>query len=202
MKNSIYIVLAFFAGVFTAGSGFLPPESLGSEPAKYSLYLLMFLVGLGIGADRRSTELIGILGAKLLLVPLMTIAGTFSGVLAVSALLKDISAGEALAVGAGFGYYSLSSIIISQLHSESLGVIALLSNIIREILTLITAPLMVMCFGRLSPVAAAGATSMDTTLPVITAVSGRQFTVIALFHGILLTIIVPVLVPLILRLSI
>lgn len=201
MKNSIYIVLAFFLGIITAVSGLIPPDTLGSEPGRYSLYLLMFLVGMGIGADSRSVELISRQGVRLLLVPLMTISGTFAGVLAVSAVLKDISAGEALAVGAGFGYYSLSSIIISQMHSESLGVIALLSNIIREIFTLLAAPLMVVIFGKLSPVAAAGATSMDTTLPVITTVSGREFAIIALFHGIVLTVLVPVLVSMILKLS-
>ena len=199
MKHSIFIVLAFVAGIIGARTGIIPPGSLGEDPARYSLYLLMFLVGAGIGADSSSLKLVSKKNLRLLLIPLITIAGTFAGVLAVSAFLNNIDAFEALAVGAGFGYYSLSSIIISQMHSESLGVIALLSNIIREIITLLTAPLMVMVFGKLAPVSAAGATSMDTTLPVITRVSGREFAIIALFHGILLTILVPLLITLILQ---
>ena len=45
-----------------------------------------------------------------------------------------------MAVGAGFGYYSLSSIFITEYKGPELGTIALLSNITREIITLLFAP--------------------------------------------------------------
>ncbi len=186
------------AGLGLGYAGFSPWGMAGENPGKYALYLLMLLVGISIGADSRSLQLLKSQGSKLLLIPLATILGTLIGVLPVAALFYDLSAGEALAIGAGFGYYSLSSIIISQLHSETLGVVALLSNVIREIITLVAAPAMVLIFGPLSPVSAAGATSMDTTLPVIITASGKDFAIIALFHGMVLTILVPLLVPLIL----
>ena len=40
-------------------------------------------------------------------------------------------------------------------------------SIIREIFALLGAPLFVRYFGRLSPICAGGATTMDTTLPII-----------------------------------
>jgi len=71
---------------------------------------------------------------------------------------------------------------------------------IRELSTLMLAPLYVRLFGRLAPVAAAGATSMDTCLPVIMKYSGKEVAIIALFSGIALTIVVPFLVVFILSL--
>lgn len=60
------------------------------------------------------------------------------------------------------------------------------------------APLMVLWVGKFAPICAAGATSMDITLPIITTAAGKEFAVIALFHGILLTMLVPILVTFIL----
>lgn len=202
MRNSLYIVLFFAAGVLFGYAGWLPASVTDSAASSYALYLLMLLVGISIGADSRSLLIIKQQGARLLLLPVATIAGTFAAVLPVTFLMKTVTITEGLAVGAGFGYYSLSSIIITQMHSESLGVIALLSNIIREIITLLLAPFMVVWFGRLAPVASAGATSMDTTLPIITTASGKEFTIIALFHGIVLTILVPPLVTFLMTIAI
>lgn len=198
MRNSLYILVFFASGVMLGYQQWIPAWLNDSDPSTYALYALMLLVGISIGADKGALLLIRSQGIRLLLVPLATIAGTFGGVLLVTSLAGNLSLREGLAVGAGFGYYSLSSIIITQLHSEALGVVALLSNVIREILTLLLAPVMVVMFGRIAPIASAGATSMDTTLPIITAASGKEYTIIALFHGIILTILVPMLVSLIL----
>jgi uncharacterized membrane protein YbjE (DUF340 family) len=105
---------------------------------------------------------------------------------------------ESMAVGAGFGYYSLSSVFITQLHSHSLGVTALLSNIFREVFTLLATPILVSYFGNLAGIASGGATAMDTTLPVISKYSGKSYAIIAVFSGIVLTILVPFLVTFIL----
>ena len=104
-----------------------------------------------------------------------------------------------LAVGSGFAYYSLSSILITQLKEPFLGVqlatelgtIALMANIMREIMALLGAPLFVKYFGRLSPICAGGATTMDTTLPIITRYSGKDLVFISIFHGIIVDFTVP-----------
>lgn len=77
-----------------------------------------------------------------------------------------------------------------------MGTIALLANICREILTLLAAPLLVRWFGRLAPISAGGATTMDTTLPVITRASGQEFVVVSIFHGFVVDFSVPFLVTL------
>jgi uncharacterized membrane protein YbjE (DUF340 family) len=131
---------------------------------------------------------------KILLIPLSVITGTLAGSGLCSLFLKDLNLADTLAIGSGFGYYSLSSIIISRVRNETLGVIALLSNISREIFTLIAAPLLVKYFGKLAPIASGGATSMDTTLPIISRYSGKEYAILSVFSGVVLTILVPFLI--------
>ena len=196
MASSIYISIAFVLGVLLGRMGVLPLDSLPSGMIEYVLYGLIFFVGISVGANVEVWKTIKKMHVKILLLPLSIIVGTLAGSAAVSLVLARISLSEALAVGAGFGYYSLSSVLIAQLDGEVLGVIALLSNLMREILTLLASPLLVRSFGKLAPIAAGGATAMDTTLPVITRFSGKEYAVFAVFSGVLLTFLVPLLVPL------
>jgi uncharacterized membrane protein YbjE (DUF340 family) len=198
MKGILIILSFFVVGVALGISGKLPQMLITTEWSNYALYLLMFLAGVGIGADRQSWKVIRAINFKIFLVPAGIMAGTFFGVALCSLLLPSLKLREVLAVGAGFGYYSLSSIFISELHSQTLGVIALVSNILREIFTLLFVPLLVRYFGKLAGIASGGATSMDTTLPVISKYSGKEYAVISLFSGIVLTILVPFLVTFIL----
>ena len=71
---------------------------------------------------------------------------------------------------------------------------ALLSNIMREIIALLGAPLLVKYFGKLAPISVGGATTMDTTLPIITRCSGKEFVIISIFHGFVVDFSVPFLV--------
>ncbi|MBN2789710.1 MAG: lysine exporter LysO family protein [Candidatus Delongbacteria bacterium] len=194
MKSSIIIVIFFALGIFL---GYFIDESIifvSDDLSTYALHFLLFLIGISIGCDLKVFRIIKKLHVKILFVPLAVIVGTLLGVAAVSVLFEDITLNECLAIGSGFGYYSLSSIYITKISGEVLGVIALLSNIIREIITLVASPVLVKYFGKLAPIASGGATSMDTTLPIITRYSGKEFAVISVFSGTVLTIIVPFMV--------
>jgi len=198
MKQSL-IILAFFAlGTILGLYRYLPQFIMENDLSLYALYLLMFLVGVGIGSDKSSLSVIKRVKFKILMVPFSIIVGTLLGVAGVTMFIPSIDLKSAFAVGAGFGYYSLSSILISEISGDSLGVIALLSNIIREVFTLLTAPLLIKYFGKLAGIAAGGATSMDTTLPIITMYSGKEYAVISIFSGMVLTVLVPFLVTFIL----
>ena len=194
MKGSILIVSFFIAGVLLGRMGWLPAFLLENDPTLYALYALMILVGVGIGADNKLKEIARRIHVRILLVPLATILGTLSGAALISLCLPQRSLGDCLAVGSGFGYYSLSSVFITEYKGAELGTIALTSNIIREIITLLGAPLLVRYFGRLAPICAGGATTMDTTLPVITRYSGQDLVFVSIFHGIAVDFTVPFLV--------
>ena len=203
MKGSMIIVGAFVVGCVAGAGGWLPEWLMGGDVTMWVLYALMLQVGIGIGSDSRLKEILRTLSPRLLFLPLATIVGTLVATLAVSFLLSRWSTAEVLAVGSGMGYYSLSSILITSLKEQSIGVvaaaelgtIALIANIFREIMTLVLAPLMVRWFSPLGPISAGGATSMDVTLPVITRISGKEWVFVSIVHGIVVDFSVPFLVP-------
>lgn len=81
----------------------------------------------------------------------MTAVGTLAGAALSTLLLPPLTAGDTMAVGAGFGYYSLSSIFIADFRGAELGTVALLCNVMRELFTLLAAPLVARWFGRWPP---------------------------------------------------
>jgi uncharacterized membrane protein YbjE (DUF340 family) len=198
MRSSLIILGFFVSGVIIGLSGKLPNGFDFDKYGSYALYLLMFLAGVSIGSDKNSWSVLATHNYKIIWVPVTIVIGTLAGSALVSLILPSLSMKESMAVGAGFGYYSLSSVFITQLHSHSLGVTALLSNIFREVFTLLATPILVSYFGNLAGIASGGATAMDTTLPVISRYSGKEYAIIAVFSGIVLTILVPFLVTFIL----
>lgn len=191
MKQSLFFLSLFIGGVIA--SSFISRSLLMSsgEVARWILYLLLFLVGLQIGGKKHAFNALKRNGWRVMLVPLATTAGTFLGVSLMSVCLPNRSLLDCLSVGAGFAYYSLSSIIITEFRGAELGAVALLANIMREFSVLVFAPWMVQYFGKLAPISAGGATTMDTTLPVITKYAGTEYVPLALFHGILIDFTVP-----------
>ena len=196
MKNSL-VILAFFAiGVLSGWFGWIPEGLTGDNYGRLALYALMFCVGFSLGNDSDVLSDIRHLDPRLLLLPLMTIAGTLAGCAIISAIIPGRSATDCLAIGSGFGYYSLSSIFITEFKGTEMGTVALLSNIMREITTLLFAPVLARIFGKLAPISAGGATSMDTTLPIITHCSGERFAILSIYHGFVVDFSVPFLVTL------
>ena len=197
MKGSLIIVSFFVLGTLCGVFHLIPIDIVvDSKVSFYALCALMFSVGISVGNDPQTLKNFRSLNPRLIFLPIMTILGTLAGSAAVSLILTHRSLTDCLAVGSGFGYYSLSSIFITEYKGAELGTIALLANISREILTLLAAPLLVRWFGNLAPISAGGATTMDTTLPIITRTAGQQFVVVSIFHGFVVDISVPFLVTL------
>ena len=187
---SLSLLIAFLIGKFVNVPSLLTAE----EPTLYALYALMFLVGISIGSDKKALEALKHQNFKIILVPLATIIGTLAGSALISVILSGKSLTDCLAVGSGFGNYSLSTIFITQYKGAELGTIALVSNILRELIALLAAPLLVRYFGKLAPISVGGATTADTTLPIITKFCGKEFVIISIVHGILVDLSVPFLV--------
>ena len=200
MKGSLIVVEFFCIGcvVGTFNDSQLEVHNL----SMYVLYALMLQVGVSIGSNKNLKVLVKSLRFNMLLVPLATIVGTLLFSAFASLLLSQWSVFDCMAVGSGFAYYSLSSILITQFKEPSLGLqlatelgtIALLANIFREMMALLGAPLIRKYFGKLAPISAAGVNSMDVLLPSITLYSGKEMIPLAIFHGILIDMSVPVFV--------
>ncbi|SEA27681.1 Uncharacterized membrane protein YbjE, DUF340 family [Alistipes timonensis JC136] len=189
------VIVAFFVAGCVVGL-FAPLDPAGSRISAYVLYALMFCVGITLGNDRTLAGRVRRLDPRLALLPLATAVGTLAGAALAAPLLAQWSLADSLAVGAGFGYYSLSSIFIADLRGAELATIALLCNVMRELFTLLAAPLVARWCGPLAAVSIGGATTFDTTLPIITQAAGRPYAVVSVFHGCVLDFSVPFLVTL------
>ena len=188
------VILGFFvAGICLGLSGILPDTGIVHKLSTFSLCILMLMVGMSVGGNPELVSSLRSMDPKLLLLPVATILGTYSGCAVVDIFL-DYRLSDALAISSGFGYYSLSSVLISESRGAMLGTIALITNIIREVFTLLAAGLLVRIAGPLAPITAGGATTADTTLPIISSVCGQQFVLIAVFHGFIVDFSVPFLV--------
>ena len=194
MRGSLVIVGFFVAGIIVGVLHLIPQFKWFSNVSYITLCALIFLVGFMIGNDVEIFQKFRSLNRLYMLLPLMTIVGTLAGCAITTTLLPPRSLSACLAVGSGMGYYSLSSVLITQSRGAELGTIALLANIVREVITLLGAPIMVRWFGKLAPISVGGATTMDTTLPILTNACGKDFVIVSIFHGFIVDFSVPFLV--------
>ncbi|MGC1119697.1 MAG: lysine exporter LysO family protein [Candidatus Methanofastidiosia archaeon] len=190
----VMIVCALVIGVLLGFLNVIPEAALGDVAfgSRWLLIALLFLVGIDVGGNKEVLTDLRKMGVRILVLPLAITAGSLLGGVAIS-FLADVSVYESLAVASGMGYYTLSSIILTQAVGTTLGTLAFLSNIFREILTVVTCPVLAR-ISRLAPVASGGATSMDTTLPVIIQCTSKTVGVLAVISGVVITLLVPFLV--------
>ena len=201
MKDIVFVLLAFCLGLFSGKLGLIPDVVPLEKVSALVLLALMTQVGLGFGSGESFDMLRRDFRPQWLLLPFATVAGTLLAALLVGVFWSLGNVADALAVGSGLGYYSLSSLLITQLKAlvvapdiaARLGIVALLANVLRELLAIVGAPLLAR-ISPLSPIAAAGCSSCDISLPVIARWSGEGMVPLAILHGVLLDMSVPVLV--------
>ncbi|MFA5524968.1 MAG: lysine exporter LysO family protein [Tissierellales bacterium] len=196
---SFKIILAVVAGI---GVGYFV---LPSEILQYTDYildiglcLLLFFVGIDIGKNKDVFDKIKKIGFRVLLVPVMIIIGSVFGSI-VAGLILGIPMNEAGAVGAGLGWYSLSSMMLAT-YSSKLSALAFISNVAREIIALLTIPIIAKYIGDIESIAPAAATSMDTSLPLIAKSTNPHTAIIAFISGVIVSTSVPILVSVIIKL--
>lgn len=167
-----------------------------SALVSYLLYGMLFFVGMAL--VQKDISFKGIFSDKaILLLPLFTIAGSYLGAL-LTPLVTPYTIKEGLGMVSGFGWYSLSGILISDLGYPVLGSVSFLVNLLRESFAFFLIPLL----GRLGrryfypAVCAAGATSMDVTLVLLTSNFGSKVIIASIYHGVVMSLVTPLLIPL------
>lgn len=163
--------------------------------ADYLLYILMFSVGISVGMNETIIQKIKNYNLSILLIPIgVTVGSVFGGF--VCGFLFDMLLVDSLSIGAAMGWYSLSGVMLEALSSAQVGTIAFLSNLLREIIAFLMIPLLVKYLNTYCAIAAAGATSEDTTLPMLIKYSGEEFIIISVINGVLCSVAVPILINL------
>lgn len=202
MRGSLVTVAFFVAGVTMGAAGLVPGWIDANALSAWMLYLLIWLVGFGLGANPRREMFKG--KWSMFLIAPVSVIGTIAGGSLAAALPWGLNAADSVTAVSGMGYYSLSSQIIINMKSAvighdlalNLGTIAFIGNIIREIITLLFAPVISRFGGCYALVGAAGVTSLDVTLPSIRATCGDAAVPAALINGIMLEVATPFIVTL------
>lgn len=206
MKGTLLAFGCFAAGIALGLTQAVPAWLLRPELPALLLSLLILTVGIGLGAGEELRHIRTTFRPHMLLLPLCTIGGTLLFTAAGALLPGMRPAAECLAVGSGFGYYSLSSVLIAELYPATFGIqtaaelsaVALVANVVRELVALFCTPLFTRRFGSLAAISAAGINSMDVCLPRIvdSARSGSELIPLCICHGLVLEVSVPLLIRL------
>lgn len=193
-NSSTFLIVGAVVVGMLAGRFLLPPaasEACGPV-IDFGLYLLLFLVGVDMGKQGGVWDSIRQAGFGVLLVPVSVIIGTFAGA-AVAGLLLPIGVKDAVAASAGFGWYSLAPTLLES-YSLSVSAVAFLSNVMREIFSILLVPVIARRLGYVEAVAPCGATAMDTLLPMVVGATSERITIYSFVSGVILSLSVPVLV--------
>ena len=110
------VLLGIIVGKMGILAGFIQYIDLISTLA---LNLLLFSVGIELGRNKEIWQRLANFGWRIILLPLGVALGTLLGSAFISQAI-DLPVNQALAVGAGFGWYSLSGVLLNELVSPEL----------------------------------------------------------------------------------
>jgi uncharacterized membrane protein YbjE (DUF340 family) len=189
------IFIFVFAGM-AAGYWVIPDYYISiSEPILIlGLSVLLFFVGLEMGIEGSAVQMVKKAGIKILIYPLAVILGTLIFAAGAS-LFLPITAREAMAVSSGFGWYTLAPVILMD-YSTEISAISFMHNVMREFIGLLLIPFAAKYIGFIETAALPGAGAMDVFIPIIEKATSKDIVIYSFVIGVILSISVPILVPL------
>lgn len=179
------VVLGFVLGL--TGWSFLQHATEASE---YTLIFLLFLIGIQLRNNGMTLKQI-VLNRRGMIVAVIVVASSMvAGV--INAFILDLPLKTGLAMASGFGWYSLSGILLTESFGPVIGSAAFFNDLARELIAIMLIPGLVRR-SRSTALGLCGATSMDFTLPVLQRSGGLEMVPAAIVHGFILSLLVPVL---------
>lgn len=195
MGGSLMLVGAVVVGVV---SGLLAASWLGEglfntaeQLAQWVLYVLLALIGCQLRNSGMPLRQI-LLNRLGLAIALVLAASSLLGGLIVAPLL-GLQWNEGLAMASGFGWYSLSGILVGDQLGPVMGGVAFFNDLARELTAFILIPLAIRHYAPLA-IGYGGATSMDFALPVIQQHGGVVCVPVAIVSGFILSLLSPPLI--------
>ena len=180
------MVLGFVSGKLMRDI-WMPSESAGM----YCLMLLVFLIGVQLKSSGVSLRQV-LVNRRGIRMSVWFMLSSLSGGLLFAASADGVSWTKGLAMASGFGWYSLSGLVMTEAYGAIWGSIMLLNDLARELFALAFIPLLMKRFPD-AAVGIGGATSMDFTLPVIQGAGGLEVVPVAVSFGVVVNIAAPVL---------
>lgn len=176
---------------FLIGLSHWTPLKFASEAGEYALLFLLFLVGLQLRGSGMTLRQI-LINRRGMMVAMVVFLSALAGG-AVAALLLGLPVKTGLAMASGFGWYSLSGILMTESFGPVIGSAAFFNDLLRELLAIMLIPALI-ARHRSTALGLCGATSMDFTLPVLQRSGGAEIVPAAIVHGFMLSLLAPVLI--------
>lgn len=190
-------LMAVLAGVLL-GYFLFPELPMVDEVATWALMLLLFLIGLQLRNAGLSLRKLLMNRQGLGIAVTLVLSSMVAGLVLIPWL--DIPWHQALALASGFGWYSLSGIVVGDALGPAWGGVAFLNDVLREIIALALIPVLIHARPAMA-IGYGGATSMDFTLPVIRSSGGLACVPVAIASGFLLSFLSPVMMGVFLSLG-
>ncbi|CAM3621705.1 lysine exporter LysO family protein [Parendozoicomonas haliclonae] len=181
------VVLGLIAGVLL-NKPFAQQEML----ANGLLYCMLVLVGIQLRSGNVAIKDVLLNKTGMRIAATVTVTAFFGGLIA--GWIAGVPANVSLALASGFGWYSLSGIMIGDQLGPVYGSVAFMVDLSRELVALLLIPFVIR---RNAPMAIGygGATAMDYTLPVIERTGGVHCVPVAVASGFILSLAAPLLIP-------
>lgn len=181
-----FVVVAGFALGLT-GWAFLQYATQASE---YTLIFLLLLVGIQLRNSGMTLRQIVLNRRGMIIAVVVVMSSMVAGV--INAFILDLPIKTGLAMASGFGWYSLSGILMTESYGPVIGSATFFNDLIRELLAIMLIPGLV-AKSRSTALGLCGATSMDFTLPVLQRSGGLEIVPAAIVHGFILSLLTPLL---------
>lgn len=189
-----YVLLALMAGIVAGHIGDAEGSILFVNLVSEHLFdafliLLLFVMGLSFGLDKDAVATLRKTGVRLLIIPTATALGSILAGL-IGGLILGVNPVASMAISAGYGWYTLTGPLIGELFGPYWGALGFATNFFRELITILITPLAIR-LDKYAPVASGGATTMDTTLPIIVRYCGTGMLTTSFSSGFILTLTAP-----------
>lgn len=158
------------------------------------LMLLILLVGIQLSHSGMTLRQV-LLNKRGVQVSVLFCISVALGGVVFGLMMPNVSIMQGLALSSGYGWYSLSGIVMTDAYGAIWGSVALLNDLLREFLALMFIPLLMRKYPS-TAVGLGGVTSMDFTLPVIQSSGGNEVVPLAMSFGFIVNIVSPVLMVL------
>ncbi|MET4962448.1 lysine exporter LysO family protein [Klebsiella michiganensis] len=179
------VFIGFMIGL--SGISFLQHATEASE---YTLIFLLFLIGIQLRNNGMTLRQIVLNRRGMIVAVVVMVSSLLGGI--INAFILDLPLKTGLAMASGFGWYSLSGILLTESYGPVIGSAAFFNDLARELLAIMLFPGLVRR-SRSTALGLCGATSMDFTLPVLQRSGGVEIVPAAIVHGFILSLLVPIL---------
>jgi len=186
LKLSGVVVVGFLCGL--SGLGMMQYATLASE---YTLLFLLFLIGIQLRNSGMTLRQIILNRRGVIIALTVLVSSLLAGM--INAFILDLPFKTTLAMASGFGWYSLSGILMTESFGPVIGSASFFNDLIRELLAIMLIPSLVTRH-RSTALGLSGATSMDFALPVLQRSGGIGIVPAAIVQGFILSLLTPLLI--------